>query len=158
MPCLQCVTSSPSLPLHLLPCAALSVLALCQGDRQSPAGHLLSAEASCFSYIRGLCKQEQTLLPWGMKNGCYLLAYFDSNKFNLGCNQAPVNSRAKWSMIFTLSAQGENEEVAQLLRWKMLAMEDLVHMHSHTFIGRRHFSLCIYRKRWIHWPQLGKPN
>lgn len=39
-------------------------------------------------------------------------------------------------MIFKLSEQGDNEEVAQLLRWKMLAMEDLVHMHSHTSICR----------------------
>lgn len=158
MPCLRCRTSSPCLLLRFPPCTAQSGLALCQGDRQSPAGHLLSAQASCFSYIRVLCKQERTLLPRGTKNECYILVYFDSNNFNLWCNQVPVNSRAKCSMIFKLSEQGDNEEVGQLIRWMMLAMESLVHMHSHTFIGRRHFRLCIYRKRWVHWPQLGKRN
>lgn len=48
------------------------------------------------------------------------------------------------------SKQGDSEEVAQLLRWRMLAGEDLVHMHSHSVIDRRHFTLCIYGKRWIH--------
>lgn len=98
MPCLRCRTSSPCLLLVFRP-AAQPVLALCQGDRQSPAGHLLSAQAHCVSSIRGLCKQEQTLLPWGIKNYCYLLVYFDSNKFNLRCNKATVNSRAKWSSL-----------------------------------------------------------
>lgn len=141
VPCLRCRTSSPCLLLGFPPCFAQSVLAPCQGDRQSPAGHLLSAQASCSGYTGGLCKQEQSpFKPWGMNNDCYLLGCFDSNTFDLWCNQAPVHSRAKWSMIFKLSKHGDNEEVAQLLRWKMLAVEDLVHMHSHTFIGRKKVS------------------
>lgn len=53
-------------------------------------------------------------------------------------------------MIFRLSKQGDNEEVAQFIRWKVLAMEALVHMHSHTSIGRKLFRLSVYRKMWVH--------
>lgn len=55
-------------------------------------------------------------------------------------------------MIFKLSKHGDNEEVAQLLRWKMLAVEDLVHMHSHNFIGRikvSFYTLYIGRYAYI---------
>ena len=56
-------------------------------------------------------------------NVCYLSVHFDSNKLNLSCTQASANSRPKHSMVFKLTKREDDEEVTQLVLWKLRAME-----------------------------------